>query len=137
MDKPELWTLKKLLDADLGKTAIWTTKRLKAKVEEHFSHTTILFPDELPKDIDTLIVIGGGGKTAGAVMGVVFLRLISQVLRTIGSSSLIPLSSNDSVYITYAIYGLIIILFISFRPNGLISVWQKIKLNYKRWPFGV
>jgi branched-chain amino acid transport system permease protein len=84
-----------------------------------------------------MIVIGGGGKTAGVVMGVIFLRLISQILRTIGSSSLIPLSSNDSVYITYAIYGLIIILFISFRPNGLISVWQKIKVNYKRWPFGV
>lgn len=84
-----------------------------------------------------MIVIGGGGKTAGAVMGVVFLRLISQVLRSVGSSSLIPLSSNDSVYVTYAIYGLIIILFVSFRPHGLISVWQKIKLNYKRWPFGV
>ena len=84
-----------------------------------------------------MIVIGGGGTTAGVVMGVVFLRLISQILHIIGSSGVIPLSSNDSVYITYSLYGLAIILFISFQPRGLISIWQKIKTTYKRWPFGM
>jgi len=84
-----------------------------------------------------MIVIGGGGTTAGAVMGVAFLRLISQILHVIGASGWIPLSSNDSVYITYTIYGLTIILFVSFQPRGLISIWQKLKVNYKRWPFGV
>jgi len=84
-----------------------------------------------------MIVIGGGGSTAGAVMGVVFLRLISQILHVIGTSGWIPLSSNDSVYVTYTIYGLAIILFVSFWPRGLISMWQKLKVNYKRWPFGV
>ena len=84
-----------------------------------------------------MIVIGGGGTTAGAVMGVAFLRLISQILHVIGASGWIPLSSNDSVYITYTVYGLAIILFVSFQPRGLIALWQKFKVNYKRWPFGV
>jgi branched-chain amino acid transport system permease protein len=84
-----------------------------------------------------MIIIGGGGSTAGAVMGVVFLRLISQVLHVIGTSGWIPLSSNLSIYITYTIYGLVIILFISFKPFGLISVWRKFQVSYKRWPFGV
>jgi branched-chain amino acid transport system permease protein len=84
-----------------------------------------------------MIVIGGGGSTTGTVMGVVFLRLISQILHVIGASGWIPLSSNDSVYITYTIYGLAIILFVSFKPLGLISMWQKFKVNYKRWPFGL
>ncbi len=84
-----------------------------------------------------MIIIGGAGSTAGVVMGVVFLRLISQVLHVIGTSDWIPLSSNLSIYITYTIYGLVIILFISFKPFGLISVWRKFQTSYKRWPFGV
>jgi len=84
-----------------------------------------------------MILIGGGGSTAGTVMGVVFLRLISQILHVIGTSGWIPLSSNLSIYITYTIYGLVIILFVSFKPLGLISVWRRLKMNYRRWPFGV
>jgi branched-chain amino acid transport system permease protein len=84
-----------------------------------------------------MIIIGGMGSTAGTVMGVIFLRLISQILHVIGTSGLIPLSSNLSAAVTYAIYGVAIILFISFQPYGLIAVWRKAKANYKRWPFGV
>jgi len=84
-----------------------------------------------------MIVIGGGGKTAGAVVGVLFLRLIGQVLHVIGTSGWIPLSSNLAIYITHTVYGLAVILFVSFWPLGLMSVWQKIRVNYKRWPFGV
>ena len=84
-----------------------------------------------------MIIIGGAGSTAGTIMGVVFLRLVSQILHVIGSGNLIALSSSDSIYLTYGIYGLIIILFVTFRPYGLISLWLKFKANYKRWPFGV
>ena len=84
-----------------------------------------------------MMVIGGGGRTAGAVVGVIFLRLIGQGLHVIGTSGWIPLSSNVAIYITYTVYGLAIILFVSFWPLGLMSVWQKIRVNYRRWPFGV
>ncbi len=84
-----------------------------------------------------MIIIGGMGSTAGTVMGVIFLLLIRQVLHVIGTSGLVPLSSNLSAALTYAIYGVAIILFISFQPYGLIAVWRKAKANYKRWPFGV
>jgi branched-chain amino acid transport system permease protein len=84
-----------------------------------------------------MIVIGGAGSTTGAMMGVIFLRLISQILHVIGTSDWIPLSSNVTIYATQIIYGLVIILFITLKPMGMISIWQKIKINYKRWPFGV
>jgi branched-chain amino acid transport system permease protein len=84
-----------------------------------------------------MIFIGGGGSTAGVIMGVIFLRLVSQGLHAVSMASWAPpISNNTWVYITYAIYGLAIVLFISFQPNGLIAVWKKIRLNYKRWPFG-
>ncbi len=84
-----------------------------------------------------MIIIGGAGSTAGTVMGVVFLLLIKQVLHVISFSGLVPLSSNLSVAITYAVYGVAIILCISFQPYGLIAMWRKAKAKYKRWPFGV
>lgn len=84
-----------------------------------------------------MIIIGGAGSTAGTVMGVIFLLLIRQVLDVISFSGLVPLSSNLSVAITYAVYGVAIILFISFQPYGLIAMWRKAKAKYKRWPFGV
>ena len=84
-----------------------------------------------------MIVIGGGGSTAGAVAGVLFLRFVGQFLHVIGTSGWIPASSNLSVYVTYTIYGLAIVLFVSFQPMGLIAIWRRIKISYKRWPFGV
>ena len=84
-----------------------------------------------------MIVIGGAGSTTGAIMGVIFLRFISQILHVIGTSDWIPLSSNVTIYATQIIYGLVIILFITLKPMGMISIWQKFKINYKRWPFGV
>ena len=84
-----------------------------------------------------MIIIGGSGSTAGAVMGVVFLRLIKEILGAIGSAGWVPIDIGNQASTTFMIYGLVIILFVSFKPNGLISIWQKIKLNYQRWPFGV
>jgi len=84
-----------------------------------------------------MIVIGGGGSTAGAVLGGVFLKLISQLLHVVSTASWAPsLGSTTWISTTYALYGLIIVLFVSFQPYGLISVWRKFKLRYKRWPFG-
>lgn len=84
-----------------------------------------------------MIIIGGSGSTAGAIMGVIFLRMIQETLGAISSAGWIPIDIGDQASTTFIIYGLIIILFVSFKPNGLISIWQRIKLNYKRWPFGV
>jgi len=84
-----------------------------------------------------MIIIGGAGSTAGAIMGVVFLRLVSQIVHVATSAgALASMSSSLSVTLNYIIYGLVIILFISLQPEGLLALWKKFKLNYKRWPFG-
>jgi branched-chain amino acid transport system permease protein len=82
-----------------------------------------------------MIIIGGVGSTAGTVMGVTFLQLVRQILHVISISGWIPLGISLSVSLTFAFYGLAIILFMVFQPHGLIAVWHKIRINYKRWPF--
>jgi branched-chain amino acid transport system permease protein len=77
-----------------------------------------------------MIVIGGAGSTAGTIMGVIFLRLISQVMQLLSMSDILPSAGGNLwVFITSGIYGLIIVLFVSFQPYGLIDLWRKI--NYK------
>jgi branched-chain amino acid transport system permease protein len=82
-----------------------------------------------------MIIIGGAGSTGGAVAGVIFLRLISQVLRTVNTGGWLPLNSNTTAALTYAVYGIVIILFVIFQPYGLTAVWAKIKVRIKSWPF--
>lgn len=84
-----------------------------------------------------MVIIGGAGSTAGAVMGVLFLRLISQSLNMISMGSWMPsLGASFWTSVTQAIYGAAIIAFVSFQPYGLIAIWRKWQAQYKRWPFG-
>lgn len=84
-----------------------------------------------------MIIIGGGGSTAGAVAGVVLLRLLGQILRTATMGGWLPLNSNAVAALTYAVYGLAIVLFAMFQPHGLMAIWGKLRARYKSWPFGV
>ncbi|MBN1190781.1 MAG: branched-chain amino acid ABC transporter permease [Dehalococcoidales bacterium] len=84
-----------------------------------------------------MIIIGGAGSTTGAILGVIALRLLSQVVHVVTTTGVFAaMSSSLSVTLNYILYGLVIVLFISLQPNGLLAMWNKIKLNYKRWPFG-
>jgi len=84
-----------------------------------------------------MVIIGGAGSTAGTVMGVLFLRLISQCLHIVSMGSWLPsLGAGFWISINYAIYGAAIITFVSFQPYGLIAIWRKWQAQYKRWPFG-
>jgi len=60
MNKPEVWALEKLMKADLGKSAIWIRPRWRRKVEEKLSPPIIEDSEEPPRDLDTLVVVGGG-----------------------------------------------------------------------------
>ena len=84
-----------------------------------------------------MIVIGGAGSTAGAVMGVIFLRVISQILHLFSMSNLVPsINNNTWVFITSGVYGLAIVLFVSFQPYGLLGLWKRLRLKIKFWPGG-
>ncbi len=84
-----------------------------------------------------MIIVGGAGSVGGAIMGVICLRLAEHLLHLLGTSGVLPLSSTSTFYTTYILFGVVLILFVTLKPYGLISIWQKFRINYKRWPFGV
>jgi alcohol dehydrogenase class IV len=60
MNKPEVWTLEKLATFDFKNAAIWTRPYLRHRVERRISLPIIEDKEEPSRDLDTLIVIGGG-----------------------------------------------------------------------------
>ncbi|MDD4874068.1 MAG: branched-chain amino acid ABC transporter permease [Dehalococcoidales bacterium] len=86
-----------------------------------------------------IIIIGGLGSTVGPIFGVVFIRLLENLL----SSELVPILEGSITLfpsgwasgLTPMIFGLIMILFLILEPRGLAHRWQLFKTSYRIWPF--
>jgi branched-chain amino acid transport system permease protein len=84
-------------------------------------------------------IIGGLGTILGPILGVVFIRLLQQVLTV----ELVPflertvtaLPSGFATGVTPMLFGLIIILFLIREPRGLAHRWALFRSAYRLWPF--
>ena len=63
----------------------------------------------------SIVIIGGAGSLWGPVLGTVLLILFPEFLRFIGMPD--PIAAN----LRQIIYGLLLVLFMMFRPSGLIG----------------
>lgn len=84
-----------------------------------------------------MIIIGGMGSVLGAIYGAIFMTVLPILLR-------IPEHALTQIYpgifavfqsMTEGVFGLIIILFLIFEPDGLAARWHTIKNYWKLWPF--
>ena len=86
-----------------------------------------------------MIIIGGLGTTLGPILGVIFIRVLQQVLTV----QLVPfLESTFTVFpsgfatgVTPMLFGLVIMLFLILEPRGLAHRWALFKSAYRLWPF--
>ena len=86
-----------------------------------------------------MIIIGGLGTSIGPIFGVVFIRILQQVL----TMELVPfLESTFTVFpagfatgVTPMLFGLVIVLFLILEPRGLAHRWALFKSAYRLWPF--
>jgi branched-chain amino acid transport system permease protein len=81
-----------------------------------------------------MLIVGGMGSIAGAVMGAIFIRLLDTL-----SMELTPLVGAVFPMGMQAVapffFGLVIIVFLIFEPRGLYHRWTLFKLSYRLWPF--
>jgi branched-chain amino acid transport system permease protein len=86
-----------------------------------------------------MIIIGGLGTSIGPIFGVVFIRLLQQVLTV----NLVPwLEKTFTMFptgfatgITPMLFGLVIVLFLILEPRGMAHRWSLFKSAYRLWPF--
>ncbi len=76
-----------------------------------------------------VILIGGVGRVEGTIFGAIFLELVLVWLNSL------PLSNVNFLYFKDIAFGLAIILFLLYEPNGLSYRWWQIKNYIHLWPF--
>jgi len=86
-----------------------------------------------------MIIIGGLGTTLGPILGVVFIRLLQQVLTVefvpFLESTFKALPAGFASGVTPMLFGLVIVLFLILEPRGLAHRWALFKSAYRLWPF--
>ncbi len=84
-----------------------------------------------------MIIIGGLGSIRGSFYGAAFMTLLPAILTNVGRSlkSSFPFMDAIMPFIQQAAFGLVIILFLVFEPEGLNKIWKNIKDYFRLWPF--
>jgi branched-chain amino acid transport system permease protein len=82
-----------------------------------------------------MLIVGGMGSTAGAIFGVVFLKLLDELVTIVGPILSAAVAPQAAASLSLIMRGLVIILFLIFEPRGLAHRWQMVKSYYRLWPF--
>ncbi len=84
-----------------------------------------------------MIIIGGMGSVSGSFFGATFMTLLPALLTNLGRAlkTVIPTIDEIIPFIQQAAFGLVIILFLIFEPEGLRKIWSNIKDYFRLWPF--
>jgi branched-chain amino acid transport system permease protein len=112
-----------------------------------------------------IILIGGAGTTAGAILGAFFVvmvpRLVENFSRLLGeltggegllaaiANFILKTGTSDfgligtsvigpglsTFQLNLLLYGLLIVVFLIFEPLGLYGIWLRIRNYWKGWPF--
>jgi branched-chain amino acid transport system permease protein len=86
-----------------------------------------------------MIIIGGLGTSVGPIFGVVFIRMLKEIL-TVNivpflEKSLTMFPSGFATGVTPMVFGLVIVLFLILEPRGIAHRWNLFKASYRLWPF--
>jgi branched-chain amino acid transport system permease protein len=84
-----------------------------------------------------MIIIGGLGSVLGSVFGAVFLTLLPEALNLLAGalSAWFPDISAQLVALREGVFGLTLVLFLIFEPEGLAHRWALVRAYWKLYPF--
>ncbi|MFH1136673.1 MAG: branched-chain amino acid ABC transporter permease [Pseudomonadota bacterium] len=84
-----------------------------------------------------MIIVGGMGAVLGTILGVIFMTFLpvglGEVLGPLASKY--PALATRIGALDVTIYGLVIIFFLLFEPDGLFGIWLRLKRYWTQWPF--
>lgn len=84
-------------------------------------------------DLLLMIVIGGVGSVHGAFLGAIFLISMPQLIAM--SKDHLPAVVGQAPGLQGLVYGLVLIAFVLFEPQGLYGRWLKIRTYLQMFPF--
>jgi len=85
-----------------------------------------------------MVIVGGLGSTAGAIVGAIFvtcsLRLLTFALEALNTSS--QFQTDYLIPLQVVLFGVLTVGFLLFEPRGLIGIWNRLRTYVELWPFG-
>ena len=82
------------------------------------------------------IIVGGMGSILGGILGAVFMTMVPELLKLIVDQ--LPGGSELAVFLSPVrtmVFGLLIIVFLVFEPQGLAEMWRRLRRFFHLWPF--
>ena len=104
-------------------------------------HSRILFPDAFTLlvaiDYLAMIIIGGMGSILGSIFGAIFMTLLPEVLKLTATSltGVYPRAFGFIASTRDIVFGLAVILFLMYEPQGLARIWQRFRSYWTLWPY--
>jgi len=104
-------------------------------------HARIISPENFPITVAIdylgMIIIGGLGSVLGSIFGAIFITLLPELLRiaTDAFSGSYPGLVTLFASLKMGVFGLAIVLFLVFEPDGMAARWHRIKSYWKLYPF--
>ena len=82
-----------------------------------------------------MIIIGGLGSILGSILGAVFTALPELLRSSPARSPTIPRPRGPLRAPQDRVFGLAIVLFLVFEPDGMAARWHTIRNYWKLYPF--
>jgi branched-chain amino acid transport system permease protein len=84
-----------------------------------------------------MIIIGGLGSVSGSIYGAAFMTLLPALLSNLSRtvSGVVPSFADYLPYLQQGAFGLAIVLFLIFEPEGIVKMWRNAKDYFRLWPF--
>jgi len=95
------------------------------------------FPITVAIDYLGMVIIGGLGSILGSIFGAVFITLLPELLRLANDALAAHWPSAMGLFAPFKsiVFGLVIVLFLIFEPDGMAARWHHIKNYWKLYPF--
>ena len=108
---------------------------LLAQYLEVITHESFTIQQSI--DYLAMCIIGGLGHLLGGILGVGFYFILERILEVVTTSlnTAFPDHVTWFVSIREIVFGLVIILFLIFEPDGLAARWRTVRAYWKLWPF--
>ncbi len=108
---------------------------LLAQYLEVITHESFTISQSI--DYLAMCIVGGLGHLLGGFFGVGFWFILERILEVVTTTlnSAYPDHVTWFVSIREIVFGLVIILFLIFEPDGLAARWRTIRAYWKLWPF--
>jgi branched-chain amino acid transport system permease protein len=80
-----------------------------------------------------MIVVGGLGSILGAIFGAILISLLPVALSFL--KDVLPPAIGQQAGLEPLLFGLIIVIFIVFEPQGIYGRWMKIRFFFETFPY--